>query len=248
MPPGSAVNPRGRRDALVPRWCVSGCFAPAPGYAACCVRPGCFDICMTTNTPIAEAMEPYLATGDQNRSGAETSIKINIDLWRKHLEGFPLPADIRVRSDGTITRGDLVRLAEVARREGTDESVMDLFWTVLAWGLAGSWRNVGRLVADVRNDVGGVITALRESSAAAYAGDPGTGFEILHRRVDRWGPAYFTKFLHFSADFDDPAQGSALDSRQSSAGGVESVRWRVARHHLREGLRQLLPDGARDRS
>lgn len=176
---------------------------------------------------IAEVMEPYLRVGNQEVSGAEISTGVSAELWAKHLRDFPIPSDLVIRSDHSMTRSDLVEIAEVARREGTGQARMNFFWNVMAWGLAGSWRNVGRLVAYVSANLSTVVPLLNDASAAAYTGDPRAAFSMLRRRVDRWGPAFFTKYLHFSADFGDSTkvQPLILDSRVHVAWRAFSGRW-----------------------
>ena len=170
---------------------------------------------MADSSSIARDAEPFLQLGDQNTSGAEWSVAVNRQLWDSRLAQFPVPVELRTNAEGQISRTFLLELARLDRESPSVQAQMDLFWNVLAWGIAGSWRNVGRIVTGVANDIDGVSQALRTASKASFNGSPREAFRSLNGRLKHWGPAFFTKYLHFTTDVADhtKVQSLILDSR-----------------------------------
>ena len=163
---------------------------------------------------VASAMEPYLRLGDQQLSGAEWSVPVNRSLWSRHLTTFPT-VSIAVDEHHRISRTALLGLADQARSKPSTDTRLNLFWNVLAWGIAGNFRNVGRIVRAVTADPNAIAQHLGTAADASYAGHPDAGFRILANRVPHWGPAFFTKYLHFTTDTTSPSkvQSLILDDR-----------------------------------
>jgi len=96
-------------------------------------------------TPTAD-LDRYLAETKPEDRQAEASRTGDAAAWAKYLSGMPDGVSVRP-TDGVITRRDLFALAEVDRAERSDRSALDLFWNTMAWGIAGTWRNVPNLSA-----------------------------------------------------------------------------------------------------
>lgn len=158
---------------------------------------------------IGAAMAPYLAIGDQRLSGAEWSVPVNTTVWARHLTGFP-SVTLAVEN-GRISRTTLLDLAEQARTDPTQpDTVLSLFWNVLAWGVAGNFRNIGRIARAVTANTDTITGSLVDAAEASYAGDPQAGFRLLARRIPQWGPAFFTKYLHFTTGTTNAAKAQCL--------------------------------------
>lgn len=141
-------------------------------------------------------MEPYLHLGDQHLSGAEWSVPVNTRRWSRYLTGIP---DVETAVvDGKISRTALLSLADHARLHPSSEASLTLFFNVLAWGIAGNWRNVSRITT-VAADTPRIVDLLVEA-AAAYTGDPRTAYMVVAGQIPSWGPAFFTNDLHFTSD------------------------------------------------
>lgn len=126
-------------------------------------------------------------------------------LWDKHIGYLPglslsgSPAD-----DGLIqiTREDVFRLAETARSTNGTTDLHSLFWTVMAWGIAGNMRNVGRTAAFAAESTDRLSETLRRAADASYSGAPQDAYlEFINDgKVPRLGPAFFSKFLYFTGN------------------------------------------------
>lgn len=98
----------------------------------------------------------------------------------------------------------------------------------MAGGIAGSWRNVSRLVGEVDDHPERVLATLREAQTLSFEGREADAFRAMDGRIKRLGPAFFTKFLYFTADQDRVGHALILDDRVR-------VGWRLlAGYYLRE--------------
>lgn len=118
-----------------------------------------------------------------------------------------------------LNRPTLFELAAQCREEEESDWVQFL-WHVLAWGVAGDYRNASRIVADTTDADGRVRLngVLRAAAEASHRGDIQFAYTAIHGRVARLGPAFFTKFLHFTSDCDSPGPRCLiLDFRVTAA-------------------------------
>lgn len=182
---------------------------------------------MNPDTNFTHGLDVYLAAAPAAARVAEESLKVDTKRWQTYLSNMPIAVEIEP-SDDVITRTALFSLAEVDRQEQSNRSVLQLFWNIMAWGIAGSWRNVSRLVSEVETNSERVLATLREAQALSFEGSEADAFCALNGRIKRLGPAFFTKFLYFTANQDRVGHALILDDRVR-------VAWRIlAGYYLRD--------------
>jgi hypothetical protein len=107
-------------------------------------------------------------------------------------------------------------MAAVARESG---DLIPLFWHVLAWGVAGDFRNMPAILRS-GDDLGRprLNEVLTAAANASHRGDIDAAYRAIHGKVNRFGPAFFTKFLYFTGDRASGApRCMILDSRVAEA-------------------------------
>lgn len=118
-----------------------------------------------------------------------------------------------------LTREDLFAHAEEIRT-AREPNWVDLLWHVLAWGVAGEFRNVPTVVRGVDSVPSRerLNELLAEASRLSYRGEIAAAYSSLHKKVPRLGPAFFTKYLYFTGDRASEApRPLILDSRVTAA-------------------------------
>jgi hypothetical protein len=127
-------------------------------------------------------------------------------------------------------RGIAIASAELSRdvlftlaaqcRESADADWVSFLWHVFAWGVMGDYRNASTIVtstagAEQRSRLGGI---LRRAAEASHRGEIRCAYTAIRGTVPRLGPAFFSKFLYFTADRDSSGPHCViLDSRVSAA-------------------------------
>jgi len=114
------------------------------------------------------------------------------------------------------------RLFELAQRcrQSADSDWVSFLWHVLAWGVMGDYRNSPTIVASASGDeqrrrLNDILGAAAEAS---YRGDIRSAYTAIRGKVPRLGPAFFSKFLYFTADLDlSGCRAMVLDSRVNAA-------------------------------
>lgn len=183
---------------------------------------------MPPDTALVTELDRYLAGSPAAARVAEVSLKVDTKRWQAYLSNMPVLVDVEP-IDGVITRTALFDLAAVDRQEQSDRSVLQLFWNTIAWGIAGSYRNVPRLVTEVRDHTSRVVSTLREAQALSFEGREKDAFSAIDGKIKQFGPAFFTKFLYFTADQERVGHALTLDDRVR-------VAWRIlAGYYLRYG-------------
>ena len=114
------------------------------------------------------------------------------------------------------------RLFELAQRcrESANSDWVSFLWHVLAWGVMGDYRNSPTIVASAAGDEQRhrLNDILRAASEASYRGDIRAAYTAIRGKVPRLGPAFFSKFLYFTADRDlSGRRAMILDSRVNAA-------------------------------
>lgn len=167
---------------------------------------------MAPDTADTRELDRYLAEATPEQRSAETSLPVPAADWQRYLA--VMPAGVAVRpAEGVITRSALFKLAEVDREEQSQRSALDLFWNTMAWGIAGTWRNIPRLANGVAADVDRAAEALRQAQRLSFAGEVRGSYQALNGSIKYLGPAFFTKFLYFTADRSQAAYALILDER-----------------------------------
>ena len=140
-------------------------------------------------------MGSYWRSATKRLSGAEWSVPVNTTAWTRYLASFPVALAVE---DGRISRAALLGLADHARPHPRSQASLNLFFNVLAWGIAGNWRNVGRIITAVAADT--ITGLLVEAAAPPTPGILAAAFRVVTGHIPSWGPAFFTKYLHFTSD------------------------------------------------
>lgn len=174
---------------------------------------------MALDTARTAALDRYLTESEPEDRKVEKSDIGDGSSWKKYLTGMPDGVSVRP-TDGVITRDDLFALAEIDRFEQSHRSVLDLFWNTMAWGIAGTWRNVPRLAKIVGTNVDQIASVLRQAQQLSYGGHVRESYRALNGSIKHFGPAFFTKFLYFTANRTQPVHALILDARVQ-------VGWRV---------------------
>lgn len=118
-----------------------------------------------------------------------------------------------------------------ARSAGTPASIVDLYLAVCAWGTGTKAQRVARCVRPL-HEPGAVAALVRSFEAAQNVGSI-EGCRRLNTfgedRIKFFGPAFFTKWLYFSAYEVSQAQKGAspliLDARVARAIGWKTTGW-----------------------
>ncbi|MGZ8178883.1 8-oxoguanine DNA glycosylase OGG fold protein [Williamsia sp. SKLECPSW1] len=138
---------------------------------------------------------------------AESSLpnRVKPTAWEKHLGYMP-----GIRLTGTpghdgrlrVTRDDLFEHAEAVRSSGSTQDLHSLFWTVMAWGINGNMRNVGRVSSFAAGSEKRFSTTLQGAAERSFAGDvAGAYLQFCDRgKTPHLGHAFFSKFLYFTGD------------------------------------------------
>jgi hypothetical protein len=158
------------------------------------------------------ALDRYLAETEPGDRRAEASRTGDASAWAKYLTDMPDGVCVRP-SDGVITRTNLFALAEVDRAEQSERSVLDLFWNTMAWGIAGTWRNIPSLSTYMGANTQSATVTLRRAQQVSYGGEVEEAYRALKGSIKYFGPAFFTKFLYFTADRAQPVHALILDER-----------------------------------
>ena len=183
---------------------------------------------MAPETALTSTLEQYLVETSPRERIAEVSKTGDASGWAKYLTGMPDGVGVRP-DDGFITRTALFALAQIDRHEQSSRSALDLFWNTMAWGIAGTWRNIPGLSAYVAANTELVTAALRRAQQMSYGGQVRESYRALNGSIKYFGPAFFTKFLYFTADRGQPVHALILDERVR-------VAWRILTgENLRSG-------------
>jgi hypothetical protein len=125
---------------------------------------------------------------------------------------------ITINSD-ELNRDALFALAAQCRECAYPDWVSFL-WHVLAWGVVGDYRNAPTIVKSAigqvqRSQLNGVLST---AAGASYSGEIQSAYRAIRGKVPRLGPAFFSKFLYFTADRTSPRPSCLiLDSRVAAA-------------------------------
>jgi hypothetical protein len=156
------------------------------------------------------AVREMLNAESLRRSGAKDDGQTVSNWWSEH--GIDLKLD-------RLDRNALFSLASEHRRHA-DPDWVSLLWHVLAWGVMGDFRNAPTIINSVA-DQGArsrLNQQLKDAASSSYQGLVEESYKMLHRKVPRLGPAFFTKFLYFTSDRSSPRPRCLiLDSRVESA-------------------------------
>lgn len=118
-----------------------------------------------------------------------------------------------------LNREALFALAKQCR-ENAEADWVSLLWHVIAWGMMGDYRNTPTIVASAAkgkqrsrlNDI------LRATAQASHRGEILSAYKAIHGKIPRLGPAFFSKFLYFTADRESSSPRSIIfDSRVCAA-------------------------------
>lgn len=179
---------------------------------------------------VIAALDHYYPSGppnDQTVRGQQTYYlpKLWKDRWPTHLE---LPTVLRSDERALVTRDDLFRRA---RSITSADDAVDLYVRVCAWGTGTKARPVARCVKPLSQPA--ASNALLRSHRSVIGGDAESAYRRLHTwgedRIKYFGPAFFTKWLYFSAyDSWQQEQGPPpliLDARVAKTLGWASTGW-----------------------
>jgi hypothetical protein len=151
-----------------------------------------------------------------------------VDRWPA---GLMLPKLLQGIGRKRLTRADVFSRA---RDVVSDDSLVELYVAVCAWGTGTKAQRVARCVKPLYEK--GAIASLSRSFEALQAQHPVEVYRRLNSwdgdRVKHFGPAFFTKWMYFSAyDRMDKLEGPApliLDKRVALAMGWSPSGWRSA--------------------
>lgn len=171
------------------------------------------------------------------RSAGDHEVEVRWTSWA-FLQESPWAQSWRTirntGSDRLVSRHELVELARDCRRADT---WVPLLLATYAWGMGSTGYgparltsilqrplNDPRLVLELDDTLREAVRSLDTDPLRAYAYLRGQqtkeyGTASGTRRVPGWGPAFFTKFLHFASESLEPAKGRALilDKRVADA-------------------------------
>lgn len=148
------------------------------------------------------------------RCGQEDDLAHDIDRQHWHDKYLKdLPEDLRSTidaSDGSISRDMLYGLADDSWQRRDDRHALSmLFWNILACGISGDWRRVETIRDAMVEDPERIIEGLRSAQVASDEGRLKDAFDDTWALSLRWGPAFTTKFLTFTADrYSDAPAGN----------------------------------------
>lgn len=145
------------------------------------------------------------ALSDEARRRLPQPNRAKPSLWDKHLSYMP-----GVHLSGTpdddgrlrITRDDLFQYAEAVRSSGSTRDLHSLFWTVMAWGVVGNMRNVGRVSSFAAGSEKRFSATLHSAAERSFDGDVAGAYLAFCNdgKVPRLGEAFFSKFLYFTGN------------------------------------------------
>lgn len=122
-------------------------------------------------------------------------------------------------SSAELDRDALFALAAQCR-ECANPDWVSFLWHVLAWGVVGDYRNAAAIVKGAAGDVkrSQLNAVLSAAADASYGGEIQAAYRAIHGEVPRLGPAFFSKFLYFTADrTSQRPRCLILDSRFTAA-------------------------------
>lgn len=144
-------------------------------------------------------------------------------------DALPVPDVLLDGERKHISREDIFTLASAS---GTsDGEILNLYVAMGAWGTGTKAQRVARAMRPLHEQ--GAMAALGRSLEAARSGQPVEAYRRLNTtgedRIKHLGPAFFTKWLYFSA-YDssghrDGPRPLILDSRVANALGWERQGW-----------------------
>lgn len=129
-------------------------------------------------------------------------------------------ADHGIAIDSAELNRDALFALAARCRENADADWVSFLWHVLAWGVMGDYRNAPTIVASAAsadervrlNDI------LCRAAEASHRGEIRSAYTAIRGKVSRLGPAFFSKFLYFTANRESSDPSSViLDSRVSAA-------------------------------
>lgn len=156
------------------------------------------------------------------------------DRWPQNLA---VPELLQGNNRNRITRSDVFLKARTvaselkARTVASEGSILELYVAVCAWGTGTKAQRVARCIKPLYQE--GAVAALARSFKAAQSLEPAEAYRRLNTwgedRIKYFGPAFFTKWLYFSAfDAWDRGQIPApliLDARVARAIGWKTEGW-----------------------
>ncbi|MFC7401944.1 hypothetical protein [Citricoccus sp. GCM10030269] len=156
--------------------------------------------------------------------------------WRKRWPSeLTLPEQLHEEAPTRpyITRQDVF---ERAKRVETPSDAVELFLLMAAWGTGTKARSIARVVPVLHQD--GAPERLLSSTRAAQEGDPVEAYRRLysykHDRIKHLGPAFFTKWLYFSAhdlsESDSSPAPLILDKRVAESLGWPPHGWSATKY------------------
>ncbi|NUP74746.1 MAG: hypothetical protein HOQ07_08885 [Sinomonas sp.] len=142
---------------------------------------------------------------------------------------LPVPEVLLDGDRKHLSRQDVFSIS--AATTDTDEDLVNLYVAICAWGTGTKAQRVARAVRPLHET--GAVAALARSRDAAMSGHPTEAYRRLNTtgedRIKHFGPAFFTKWMYFSAydtnsDRESPAP-LILDSRVAKALDWGSQGW-----------------------
>ena len=172
----------------------------------------------------------------------------SVDQWRKRWPSeLALPAQLEDSAPRRpfVTRQDVFNRA---REVTTQSDAVELFLLMAAWGTGTQARPISRVAKVLHQDQ--AAARLLSSYRAVRDGEPVEAYRRLRSwsdgRIKYFGPAFFTKWLYFSAyDAWDVAFGPApliLDARVAASLAWPSSSWSSARYGNYLELATLIRD------
>lgn len=129
---------------------------------------------------------------------------LNLGLWNgriRNLPGGPVTRNDGETDRGIISRGDLFKLAPVARDDESGIAALRLFWRTLAWGTGSAHRNTRGRIRSIEADPSAAGLLLRDAARKSVT-DARSAFSLLRpsrNAIKHLGPNFFSKFLYFAA-------------------------------------------------
>lgn len=148
------------------------------------------------------------------------------DRWPR---GLPVPESLQTAERKRVRRSDLFIQAQHA---SSDEAILNFYVAMCGWGTGTKAQRVARCLRPLHEQ--GAVAALRRAYDAAQSQSPVEAYRRLNTlgedRIKYFGPAFFTKWLYFSA-YDAEATRQRhlpliLDARVASALGCKTSGWR----------------------
>lgn len=173
------------------------------------------------------------ATGDVVR---QQGFHWSVEQWRKRWpSGLTQSIQLDESAPGRpfVTRQDVL---DRARDVTSETDAIELFLLMAAWGTGTQARPISRVAKVLHQDQ--VAARLLSSYRAVRDGEPAEAYRRLRfwseDRIKYFGPAFFTKWLYFSAfEAWDASRGPApliLDARVAASLAWPSSSWSSARY------------------